>query len=774
LNPAVTCFAHTTTDGRPWEPLETHLREVAKLAGEFAEAFGAKDWGHLAGLWHDLGKYLPDFQKRIRGEQIQVEHAGAGARLAAERTADAGTLVFAIAGHHAGLTNFKVRHEGEGSLTPLLERLKRADESWVQCCDAVRGHPPSLALVPLDEQTLALPSWVKAQRKTNEESIAHGLWVRMIFSALVDADSLATEAFCSPEVKLKRAAMAASYSSISTLREQLDEKLGMLGKGKDSPVNQQRRRILDWCRAASQMPRGFFTLCVPTGGGKTLASMSFALRHAEKYREHGMRRVIVAAPYTSIIEQNSGVYADFLGAGNVIEHHSNLDDYKERGQQDEKMIRRRFACENWDAPIVVTTNVQLFESLFTHKKSRARKLHNIAGSVIILDEAQCVPGQFLEAILLTLRELVQHYGCSVVICTATQPAWGIRHNFAFGIPEAELQHIIPPEAELLKDDAFDRVTLQWPEPGVVTTYDELADQMADEACALVIVHLKKDAARLASLLEELRPAERLYHLSTSMCPAHRKATLGEIRVALEDCRTKDIPCRIVSTQLVEAGVDIDVPVVYRALAGFDSIAQAAGRCNREGKLSALGRKGRVVIFEAETAPPKGLLTTAFEATGQLMRATPPGPDLRDGAHFAAFFEDLYSRSSQDKRNVIREAEAANFETVSRLFSLIDDGEQIPVIIPYNDEARDRLRHFQQRLEHADIAVAAMRALQPYTINVRPSDFAKLKHTLIPLEESSEAWVLDLKIHPNAYSLRYGLLLTDEALRPPPDALMVTE
>ncbi|CAN5887889.1 CRISPR-associated helicase/endonuclease Cas3 [soil metagenome] len=774
-------YAHTHPDypdskdaEKHWEPLERHLQEVAELAETFASAFGAGEWGRLAGLWHDLGKYLPDFQKRIRGEQIQVEHAGAGARLASETLSDAGTLAFAIAGHHAGLTNLQMRAEGEGSLSPLMDRMKRAETAWQQCCDIVRSHPPSLAIVPVSAPSLPLPPHIKMKPVNNAECIAHNLWVRMIFSALVDADSLATEGFCSPEAKAKRDVLTASYSSIAELRMNLDGRLDDLGKGKESPVNQQRRRILDWCRERSQKPRGFFTLCVPTGGGKTLASMSFALRHAEAHQAVKMRRVIVAVPYTSIIEQNSGVYADFLGAHNVIEHHSNLDDYKLKNEQDEKAIRRRFACENWDAPVVVTTNVQLFESLFTHKRSRARKLHNIAGSVIILDEAQCVPSAFLEVILLSLRELVQNYGCSVVICTATQPAWHLRHGFAFGVPTEELQPIIPLDAKLLEEEAFDRVKVEWPKPGVVTTYDELAERMAEEDCALAIVHLKKDAVKLASMLEELCPRARLFHLSTNMCPAHRKAALKEIRLAVEDHRANGTPCRVVSTQLIESGVDLDVPIVFRALAGFDSIAQAAGRCNREGKLAAGGRKGRVVVYNAETEPPDGLLRTAKEATKQLMRESPPGPDLRNGSDFSAFFEEVYKRTSQDRRNILREAQGWNFESVSRKFSLIDDGEQIPVIIPYCADAKERLRTFQQRLEHADVAVAAMRALQPYTVNVRPTEFQKLKGALIPLEEGSEAWVLDLAIHRNAYSLQYGLLLTDEALRSPPGDLMVTE
>ena len=777
-------YAHTHPehpgDCSKWERLEVHLKEVADLSADFAAAFGAEEWGRLAGRWHDLGKFSEKFQQRLQGAAVQVEHTGAGAALAKELVGAYGeTLAFVIAGHHAGLCNRSDR--GDGNLTPLDDRVQRALPHLAECRQAV-------ATLPVEEQarllpaavTLTVPEWISCGG--DEARFRWHCFIRMLFAALVDADSIATERFCDAVEKKTLLRAQQIYDAPAEIQTRLDTALDALTRNaKPTAVNGERARILQWCREAAVQPRGFFTLNVPTGGGKTLASMSFALRHVVAHREKGMRRVIVAVPYTSIIEQNAKAYADYLGAHNVVEHHSNLDDFAEKEENDESTLRRRLACENWDAPVIVTTNVQLFESLFTHKRSRARKLHNIAGSVIILDEAQCVPLGYLALIVPMLRELVEHYGCTVVISTATQPAWKKRKSLPFGLPEEVLRPVIPPDAGLSWTAAFDRVSVEWPQDEVKEPYAELAVRLAAEPCVLTIVHLKKDAQALAGFLKALRPGEPLFHLSTNMCPAHRREVLVRIREAVEAFKENGTPCRVVSTQLVEAGVDLDFPVVYRAMAGVDSIAQAAGRCNREGKLA---EKGRVVVFHAETDPPDGHLRHCAAITNQMITESQPqdgaaapagsgrqaGPDLRDPKVYEGFFVRLYMSQELDKKKLLRHATDLNFETLGTEFRIIEELPTVPVVVLYDDEARARLaqaRGMAQRAGDEKVAARfALRALQPYTVAVWPQAMAKLAPALDKLFPDSPSLVLDPRLLSNCYDSVFGIVTNVEPEIPP--------
>lgn len=766
----MTYYAHShpahPEDRSQWEPLEVHLQKVAEKAGEFAAAFGAKDWGYLAGLWHDLGKYQEAFQQRLFGSQQHVEHAGAGAALAVTAGRDTWPLAWIVAGHHAGLANYLSKQLPD-ALTPLKSRLDKAKKAFAESRQNQSTEAaPAIATDQPDPATLRLPPHVKPTG-ADFEQLGFTLWVRMIFSALVDADRLCTEAFCTPDAAAQRESTEKQVTPLQDLQVKLDECLDAFSRGTTGAVNEQRRRVLEWCRERSQEERGFFTLCVPTGGGKTLASMSFALRHALK---NNMQRVIVAVPYTSIIEQNSGIYADFLGSENILEHHSNVDDYHERGEDEQEpqaKTLRRMACENWAAkPIIVTTNVQLLESLFTHRPGRARKLHNIAGSVIILDEAQCVEGRFLKPILHTLRQLVAHYQCSVVICTATQPAWmdgphlhgNVLKPEPWGLAESDVTPIIPPEAKLLEEPAFDRVEVQWPGADEKLTLDELAEHVAQEPCALVIVSTKKQARQLAEQLATKCPGETLFHLSTHMCPAHRKETLARIKQSL----AAKVPLRVVATNLVEAGVDLDFPVVFRAIAGLDSIAQAAGRANREGKLP---HKGKVVVYRLNAKPLPGILGKGAQVTEMMLKDQPP--DLKTPAAYSEYFKNLYKVTSQDQKNVMTEVREKNFETVSRLVQLIDDAGQHTVIIPYDEEAKARLQDFRQRIAQGRSGIPALRALQPYTVNVRDFEFNAIRDAVTELEEGAEAHVLDIDLYPKAYSSQFGLGFDDASLHADP-------
>ncbi|HEV8578948.1 MAG TPA: CRISPR-associated endonuclease Cas3'' [Thermoanaerobaculia bacterium] len=736
-------FAHSL-EGRPeseWEGLEEHLQKVAQLASCFAAEFGAGEWGRLAGLWHDLGKFQPEFQDRLQGSRESVEHAGVGAALAFEKSRDKGLpLAFAIAGHHAGLADLTTSATREDGRRPLRERL----DSNLRILSKVRPHLPdrftSPELPPFpDRCDLSLHQGVRALE----------FWTRLLFSCLVDADFLATEDFYKPG--LRRKALA-GYDEVATLSQRLDDYLdklvGSLSEDRrSSSVNRRRAEVLAACRAASELLPGLFSLTVPTGGGKTLSAMSFALRHAAL---HGLRRVIVAIPFTSIIEQNARVYRDALGDANVIEHHTGLDPRSAEKRNREAETRRRLAAENWDAPIVVTTNVQLFESLLAASPSRCRKLHNVSRSVLLLDEAQTLPVGYLLPVLDLLRELTDHYGCTVVFTTATQPALGRRESLKQGFEG--VHEIVPDPSALARD--LKRIRVDWPDLAAgPRTYAELARELAGLDRVLAVVHLRRDARTLAELL----PAEHRFHLSALMCPAHRLQIINEVRERLKE----DKPCRLVSTQLIEAGVDVDFPVVYRCLGGLDSLAQAAGRCNREGRAP---EPGQVVFFVAETPPPTGTPRDGLEITQEMLREHGGVIDLDDPKVFGDYFRRLYFSKDLDYRGIQPLRQSLSFTSVARRFRLIPD-ETYPVVVPFGDggERLAELRRYgPDRL--------LLRALQPFVVNIREREVSQLQGRGA-LETIVDGIYALTPVFENLYDLKFGLLVADEG-GPDPERLIV--
>jgi len=718
-------FAHSVP-GQPessWEPLAVHLEATATLAGEFAAAFGAAEWGALAGRWHDLGKYRPEFQRRLRGDRAAVEHAGAGAVLAADLGLT--PLAFAIAGHHSGLAN---PQRSGGGTTSLWDRLAANRSVW----DSIRPLVPERiipAVIP------PMPGWAAAtgdRSKPNPATLrAVEFWTRMIFSALVDADRLATEAFSAP----KRSVGRTRAGSIADLETKLDQHLAQFTG--QSPVDEVRHGVLSDCRSAAGLPPGFFTLTVPTGGGKTLSSMAFALKHA---RTHGQRRVIVAIPFTSIIEQNAAVLREALGADSVLEHHSSLDEAALREESSERETRRRLAVENWDAPVVVTTNVQLFESLFSNRPSRCRKLHNVARSVILLDEAQTLPPGFLRPVLDGLRELVSRYGCTVVLTTATQPALARRALLPEGLED--VREIVRDPLDLV--DSLRRVRVSWPaNVETSSSFEDVRNRMVAEQQVLAIVHRRQDARHLAELL----PAEDRFHLSALMCPAHRLSVLGRVRAALQEQR----PCRLVSTQLVEAGVDVDFPCVLRALAGVDSLLQSAGRCNREGKLrgpeGAL-ELGRFEIFVAPTEPPPGILARGLETTRTMLAAHADGLDLHHPTIVHEYFRRLFSSVSLDIHGIQGMREGLNFADTGDAFRLIEDLTR-PVVVPWGDASARLARH------HAVPTRETLRALQPFVVNVYPQHLQALQAVAAAEEVTDGLFALTTPFE-HLYHSEFGL------------------
>ena len=550
-------------DEQHWQPLAEHLRPVAEGAGGRAAKCGATKAAALAGLIHDLGKYSPTFQRRLEGASLKVDHSTAGAQLAVRLTAKpddrliAQVLAHAVAGHHAGLPN---TIGDEASLDARLKKeIDALDPSWRQ-----EIAPVASGLMP------SAMSW------GDKGSAAYrlGFFGRMVFSCLVDADFRDTEAFyCAAEGRSIDRDWPQLPNIVDVLIARFDAHMAKVtAVAKATAVNALRVEILSHVRSRASDSRGLFTLTVPTGGGKTLASLAFALDHA---RNHGLRRIIYAIPFTSIIDQTADIFRAVLGPDQILEHHSAIEEDqftdRERREQRDKL---KLAMEDWAAPVVVTTNVQFFESLFAARPSRCRKLHNIAGSVIILDEAQTLPRPFLAPCVQMLDELARNYGCSIVLCTATQPALDERNfprDHPMGLPLAGRE--LAPDPHRLAAE-LRRVTVR---SGTAMDNRDLAEALSDTDQGLIIVNSRKHALDLFQEVRE-QGIDGLFHLTTRQYANHRREILGKIRQQLKNGQ----PCRVIATSLVEAGVDLDFPRVWRAQAGLDQIAQAAGRCNREG------------------------------------------------------------------------------------------------------------------------------------------------------------------------------------------------
>ena len=716
----MTHYAHTLpppATRQQWEPLAEHLRRVAgddpalpPGAADFADAFGAAEWGHLLGLWHDLGKYSGAFQARLgklgdphRMEVVErVDHSTAGAQHAVKRGPLGRLLAYAVAGHHGGLPDDDA---GEAGLTL---RLKKQIAPYADA-------PPAL----LDRSLPGLPALARRDAK-RQLSFSLAFFTRMLFSCLVDADFLATEAFMSPDRAADRP--DAATPTPADLMVRLDAHLDAKTADADpTPVNRQRATVLAACRDKAALPPGFFSLNVPTGGGKTLSSLAFALRHAAL---HGLRRVVYAVPFTSIIEQTAEVFRDRVGLPGVLEVHSNLDpDDPDRASQ-----RTRLAAENFDAPLVVTTNVQLLESLFAAGTSRCRKLHRLARSVLIFDEAQTLPPALLAPTLWALDELVRNYGCTVVLCTATQPAVERRDGFEIGLEN--VRPIIDDEAGLHAALRRTRV-----EVAGVLDDDELAARLSAEPQALCVVNNRKHAR---AIFERVNDDGEALHLSANLCAAHRSKIVKRIRERLEAGRR----CRVVSTAVIEAGVDVDFPAVYRAAAGLDSIAQAAGRCNREGRLAV----GRVVVFdydEKQHRPPPFVKDAAAKFREVLGAHR---DDLLSPAAVEAYFRLFYwHQGGDDGRGWDRGKERLSvldcfgdepgqmhfqFRAAAERYRLIEDA-QTPVLVPWKrgDALRRELEDMPDDVDPARLRGWDRRA-QRYVVSVFDHELRRLRENTI--------------------------------------------
>ena len=715
-------YAHSLP-GRPptdWEPLEEHLTCVADLARQFARRFDATDWGYLAGLWYDVVKYRPEFQLRLRGENVHAPHAGVGAALAHTKHQALGKLLaFVIAGHRTGLANLK---DSSTPPPPLTDSLREYREIGSQVSDI--GDPTIIGT-----RISELPNWFQSLYQgcgPTARARHQAFFIRMLFSALVDADQLQTATFYAKAEARDPDHKRLKYDALTELRDRLDRhidrKRDTAQRNAATPMNRLRGEVLDACRKAAERTAGVFSLTVPTGGGKTLSAMSFAINHAIR---NEMDRVIVVIPYTSIIKQKAKRYKEALSEDgstpdekNVLEHHSAIDEQRRKEENAKQELRRQTAAENWDAPIIVTTSVQFFESLFSNHPSRCRKLHHVAKSVVILDEVQTLSPALLLPILVGLKELTDHYGCTIVLSTATPPALEQRPSLPDGL--SGVKPIIHDPQRLFESPAARRVRVEW-RVIEATPYEELAAALNGHEQVLAIVHRRQDARELCEMLRK----DRRFHLSALMCPAHRIDRLKRIEKRLRDGQR----CRLVSTQLIEAGVDVDFPVVYRALAGVDSLAQSAGRCDREGRRSMeVGEPaGRFVVFRAPTPPPAGTLRTAMETTDMLLQLARTEPEL-DGSldpfnpkHGELFFRYFYSAKRLDQFQILTEIEQRNFANVNAKFQMIDNNGMQPIVVPYG-EGLSRAKAYADNPTRE-----TKRALQPFIVEVNRRYFDHIRN-----------------------------------------------
>jgi len=692
-----------------WEDphsLDNHLRSVKKIAESFAVDIGS-DWAGLSGLWHDLGKYRKRFQDYIRlqsGYERENAHIENGKR-APHSTAGAihstkllppglgHIIAYLIAGHHAGLPDWD---GGKGSLKcRLTDGMDEYMEALAENipADILHGECPELPEMAQSVETIAL-------------------WMRMLFSCLVDADFLDTELYMQPE----KSAQRGDAISLEMLQTRFSDKMETLQKNsRKSELNNIRNVVLNECVIAAKLKPGLFSLTVPTGGGKTLSSLAFALEHAQVHKK---KRIIYAIPFTSIIEQNADVFREFVGDDAVLEHHSSLDvaPNKENSQS-------RLAAENWNAPLIVTTNVQLFESLFASRTSRCRKLHNLVNSVIVLDEAQQIPRDFHAPITQIMQQLSDHFGVTWLLCTATQPVLTESKN-TFGQMLlkglSDVREIISQPKEL--SQKLNRVEVTLPtKDDPKLSWEEISDKIKFEDCILTIVSTRRQARTLFELLSD--DGNNL-HLSAHMCAQHRTEVIGQIKQRLQKRNKGDTrPLRVVSTQLIEAGVDVDFSVVYRAIAGLDSIAQSAGRCNREGKLE---KPGKVFVFKPEQPSPPGFLRQGEDITNELIASG----DLNDPLapeSFIKYFTLMNSKGERDKHDILGLLKASQskdaplaiqFRTAAEKFRLIDNV-GVSIIVPFIPDGMEKspIDGWISQLESDQLQKWVYKKLQRYTVTI---------------------------------------------------------
>ena len=769
-----TIIAHRTEGGEE-QSLYDHVEGVAlQIRRNLTEA-GLKQLipiGELLGRLHDAGKAQPAFQRYIRGESAaKAPHSAAGALLSTKllstlpkgsllkRTRIAQLLAYAISGHHRGLHDYiELRKELEKK--EIKERCAKTKEALFN----IKSELQTWAKEHAEATETSLKELAKQVGATEQ---AQAL-IRLLFSCLVDADFLDTEAFMDEERKERRHEATSEYAPLKVLRDRLTKH--MEGFSTEGKINEARRAFLNQCREHGRTcPKGYYSLFLPTGGGKTLSSMAWALETA---LNHKTQRIIYVIPYTSIITQTAGIFREIFGEENVLEHHSDISfSGDEASQEVERYDRTRLLAENWDAPIIVTTNVQFFESLFSHKVSRSRKVHSIANSVVVFDEVQMFPTEFLHPMLRLLEDLRCIYHTQLLFCSATLPPFDKDHSSSFKkvndfhqLSEA-IQPIVPEDPELFK--VFDRVIYHLEEKEYTTK--ELAEELSQHDSALCIVNSRRDASQLYhALLEEGKEAQDVIHLSRNMCSAHLKERIAEVRHRLK----AGLPTIVISTQLIEAGVDIDLPIVYRAMSGLDSIVQAGGRCNREGKRTA---PGEVYIFslsdggKAFGAIAKGQNATRFLLDNDKEHTRPSIPLELIEAYYDRYYASIGSFDTKRIAESLYDEEEAkcwrfDFERASKDFQLIDNVDH-DLFVPYGKgkELIESLQKHALYLNHR-----TMRELQQYHVAISKWRYEELEEARLLSEVvvDRETGKSILVLEPQGYDEALGVCTTNPLLDEP--------
>lgn len=712
-------FAHSANPAGRWHPLRDHLTAVGKLAAEFASALPWHEEAYLAGVLHDLGKYGDRFQSRLRGEDSGLDHWSAGAQSALLKH-HAVAAALAIEGHHIG-----IQAGSKNSLSRLLPAQLQHRPLSDHDISRLMDRASTDRINPTQPIAYALFNW--------KHAVAAMLDVRLLFSCLVDADFLDTEAHFNGDATSKHhrepGPMLDPQTALAALDAHMRTKVRS-GSPANARVRESRESLWQAVTLAGQAAPGRFTLTAPTGSGKTLSMLKFALEHAAR---HGLKRIVVAVPFLTVIEQTARVYRSVFKdfpENFVLEHHSlaGLGDEAARGDAEGASERqRRLLSQNWDAPIVLTTNVQLLESLFSNRPSACRKLHNLMEAVILFDEAQSVPQHLAVPTLAALSHLSATYRSTVVFATATQPAFDTLHDAVENHAASGWRPIeaVPGHSALF--DALRRVVVGWPKAGEKRSWADLAVELCAMEQVLCVVNLKRHALQL---LEEMKGVTSVFHLSTNLCAEHRRAVLDTVRERLQ----KGEPCRLISTQCVEAGVDVDFPHVYRALAPLEAIAQAAGRCNREGRMTALGK---VVVFEPDEQRdwrrryPTHTYYQATEVT-RTMLAERGDLDINAPQVFRDYYRRLYDLNNPATQNLdLATAIAAlDFPEIARLYRLIDQ-DAIQVLVPWADRF-DEFETLRAEAEQRGIGGEWMRRAQSLAVNVyRPKPGHPAWGVLIP-------------------------------------------
>lgn len=670
------------TNTRIEQTIFDHLNGTAAMARQFANSFCEPDIAGLIAMAHDIGKYSDDFQRRINGANIQVDHSTCGARELwniCNQSLLGVIIAYCIAGHHGGLPDGGSKSQHQSEPSTLYYRLFNS-----KLCDY------SLYSRDITMRHINAPKeWNPGKcLKTDNVGFSLAFFTRMLFSCLVDADWLDTEAF------MKNGSIVRSgFTTISELNKRLTEHLKRFNNPQRD-IDIKRNALRKDCIDAANNNRGLFSLTAPTGSGKTLACLEFALKHIAKNK---MERIIYVVPYNTIIEQNAKVFEDIFGADNVVQHHSNIE-YDDKDP-------RRFATENWDAPIIVTSNVQFFESLFSNKPSKCRKLHSIANSVIVFDEAQMLPLPYLIPCVAAISELIKNCNCSAILMTATQSS--LNDYFA----SLQIQEINSNPQQMYED--FRRTTYKL-EVNALSN-EQLVTQLSKHNQVLCIVNTRRKAQQIASQISEA------YHLSTTMYPSHRTAILDEIKGKLKNGE----PCRVVSTSLIEAGVDIDFPLVYRERVGLDSIIQAAGRCNREGRWQADASVVHVFTFDTGTPP-----TIIQQNIAAFEHAKQHNEDIASLKSVECYFKQLryiIGQQGLDANNVVEQfnngmsnALSFPFKTVAAQFRVIDNDQRIVVI--ENTESKSLCCQLRAGVRNKGL----LRQIQKYSVNLYQKDFCNLQ------------------------------------------------